>query len=231
MRTLKSGALVALVLVSALVVIGSPAFATPNITASSGTRAVSPFITPIGSTRSQSTAQAGSTSLSIAALGASVTCDRAVTSAYVDTTHTQLKITSLSFGTGRVGSCVTTPAGSIDGNQITCTATSTNPWFLHVRSVAGNSSTGTVNITSTCRFVATTSALGSLTFTVDANQSCIAGPGAGVRYTSATRVLDVTCTLTVTVRPLGSFTANFSGVFNVRPDTRRDAALTVTLAS
>ena len=58
MRTARRLTLLALMLVSAVVVVASPAFATPRLTTSTGTRpdggAVSPFVSPIGDTLTNS---------------------------------------------------------------------------------------------------------------------------------------------------------------------------------
>ena len=196
MKSLKKGALAALVLVVALVVVAQPAFATPRLTTSTGTAAVSPFITPVSAdSRSHSTFTAGRTSLSISALGLSVTCLTSSGSGYVPATHTRFAITSLSFGTGVAGDCVTTPAGSVDGNRVHCDVNTRTPWYLHVTSVVGVSSQGAVEIANNarCRFVVTLGALGSSTVTIEPGQSCVrtaANPATtGVTFTSRTRVL------------------------------------------
>jgi hypothetical protein len=135
MKAIRSGLLAALVLVTAVVVIASPAFATPNITASSGTRAVSPFFTPIGSTTS---ASAGfSTDFRFNFDGTfSVTCRRAIAWFYVPATHTQGLVTSLRFG--EPGRSPTECGvnfifgGTIEGTQIIDpTTNSTTPSRLH----------------------------------------------------------------------------------------------------
>ena len=204
MKGFRSGALMALVLVSALVVVASPAFATPNLTASSGTRnlepahragAVSPFITPSMNTRSEVTAYSTDSQLSLPSLGSTVRCETSNVSGYVSITHTQLRITSATFSRN----CTVVPAGRVDNQPISCDANSIRPWHLHVRDVrAGNSASGTVNLTSSCIVIVTISGTTS-TITIDGNQSCRpTGTQTGVVYTwtRAPEMLDVTCTLT-----------------------------------
>jgi hypothetical protein len=242
MRTLRGRLTVALVLVSALAVVASPAFATPNLTASSGTdtavphlRAVAPFITPSGSTRSSYTGQSSDTAVSLPLLGATVSCTTANLSGYVSSTHTQMRITSLSFGDG--GSCTMRPVGTVDSVPITCTASSGRPWHFHVRSVNGasRSASGTINTTSSCVISLTVSGR-AITTTVDSNQSCRpAGTGLANHYTwtGATGSLVVNCRVTVTVTGAlrASTTATLTGTFTFRNDLRLDPILTVTSSS
>ena len=188
----RNGVLVALVLASALAVVVSPAFATPNITASSGTRsadiqragAVTPFITPSTNTRSEYSGVAPGTrpSLTVPAVGA-VECDTSNVSGYASTTHTQIRITSVTFsrncrvadrpGGSRIGKSLDTP-------NISCAVDSFTPWFVHVRDVRANSSSsGTVNLVPSsmgggrvevCTVRITVG--GSIVISVDPNQSC-----------------------------------------------------------
>jgi hypothetical protein len=237
MTARKSILIMALALVSGLVAIASPAFATPNLTASSGTRAVSPFITPIGSTRSLSIGSSTDSQIALPSLGATVSCTTSTVAGYVDTaTNTQLRLTSVSFGNNR-GSCRVSPAGTVDNRpDITCTATSANPWFLHASSLPGGTSArGTVNPTSSC--VVRVTIIGvSVTVTLDARQSCRASAGAGAnQYTwnTVTRVgsLVVDCTMTATVSSSrSSNSSTFRGTYTIRPITARDALMTVTAA-
>jgi hypothetical protein len=236
MRWLRSSGIVALACLSALVVVGPPAFATPNITASSGTSPVSPFITPIGNTRSASTARSTDSAFSLPSIGVTMSCTTSTVSGYVDTTHTQLRLTSVSFGGGDARrNCRVTPAGTIDNRpDITCTATSANPWFLHVKNTnaATRSSSGTINPTSACTILMTFGGVPT-TIVVDANQSCRTNVGGGNNYTQATRRLSIICSVLTTIRGAtrASTTSTFAGNYNVTPDTRRDGLLTVTAAS
>jgi hypothetical protein len=228
MKAMRSSALVALVLLTALVVVVAPAFATPNITASSGTRAVSPFITPIGSTTSLSTARGTNLTIAVPALGSTVSCDQATVSGYVDTTHTQMKIISMSFGTGRAGSCTVRPAGTVDGNRFTCTATSANPGFFHAKTVnaAARSSSGSWNLTSSCSIFITI--LGrSYDITIDAQQSC----SYMETFPPSSFVLSCRLVATITGALSASITIDFTLRITARPDTVADASMTVTAAS
>jgi hypothetical protein len=188
--------LIAVGLVSAIVMLASPAFATPNITASSGTSAVAPFVTPITSTTSQWTGRSTNFTLTIPAISSTTTCRTAVMSSYIPTTHTQERVTSLVFGDGTAGNCPVTLAGmngTVDGNQIVCPATSANPWFLHYNQIVRMSAVGTLNATSECRY----------TFTVT-GASCIiaidAGQSIPVVDTWPSRSLTVSGNVRVTIR-------------------------------
>jgi hypothetical protein len=243
MKALRSSVLVALIVVSAAVVVASPAFATPQLTASSGNdtplvgahsrAAVAPFITPSTSTRSQYTARADrATTLNLAAIGFVISCTASRASIYVSVTHTQARVTDLTFS----GTCTTNFAGSrVDTNPISCVTDSNRPWYLHVRTAGNPDSTGSVNINGSCRLVVTFGGGSSATITIDANQSCTRGiPANGVVFTQVTQSLAVNCDLRVTIvgGPLpGSFTGNFTGLYTVRPDTARDARITVTARS
>jgi hypothetical protein len=247
MKQLRTGVLVAMVLVSALVVVTSPAFATPQITASSGTedgrrphdgRAVAPFITPSTNTRSLYTGAATRPVLTVPSLaGATVTCDVSNVSGYATTTHTQFRITSVSFSRN----CVTNPPGRVDNDPISCAASSNRPWLLHVRTVdaARRSASGTINFPigagagrEVCTVRVTITGIGSFTISILDQQSCRAGPSsAGVIYTWGIRSLDVTCTLLVTVNGGAPTAALFSGIYTIRADTPNDGTLTVTPTS
>jgi hypothetical protein len=236
MSVLRSVALVALVLVSASIVVASPVFATPNITASSGTTAVSPFITPIGNTRSLSVGSSTNSSLVLPTLSSTVSCTTSTIAGYVATTNTQLKLTSMSFGGGNAArNCRVSPAGTIDNRpDITCTATSSNPWFLHLRNLpSATSAAGTINPTSSCT-VRVTIGGAAVVISVDANQSCVANAGAGNNEytwntTSGVGSLVVDCTLTATIsNPRSSTSSTFRGTYTVRPLTSTDEPLTMT---
>jgi hypothetical protein len=252
-KSFRGSILVAAVLVSALVVVASPAFATPNITASSGTNnadvhragAVSPFITPSTNTKSSFTGRATRPMLSIPALGEILECRTGFASGYVTVTHTQARITSLSFGDGARGTCTLrgTAAGTIDRDVVHCTATSNNPWLLHVQARGPNNSwSGTVNIPpggSSCTFIFTAPTLGlSCILVVDANQSV----DNAALYTNVTSSLElVRAQVRVTIRenrdrrcpaPFpGSYTATFDAVYTIRADTPTDATPTITAGS
>jgi hypothetical protein len=211
---------------------------------------VSPFITPITSSTSSFTAQTlDDTRLNIDALGGFVRCRTAIASGYVDTTHTQARITSLSFGDTN-GDALTNcsvggpAAGTVDTDGITCTATTRAPWLLHVRAADNrrtDSWTGTINTTSSCTFIIT-GAIGSCRISVDAGQSI------PVRYTNTrsrielSTAADRASSLTVTITnisgcliPPGSYTATFVGIYTITTDTPTDRRLgrtpTITAAS
>jgi hypothetical protein len=244
MKSLRnSSILIALILASALVVVASPAFATPNLTASSGADtplsgahsrwAVSPFITPSTNTRSLYIGQAGTTQLAVPTLFQTVSCTTSTAAVYASTTHTQLRVTSLSFG-DRGGRCTVSGGGRVDNRpDITCTATSARPWYIHARTVdaPNQSATGTVSLTSTCVVRLSGTLFGAVVITVDANQSC-AGTNT-YTWAGATGSLVVNCSVRATLSGgiSGSVTTTFNGTYTVRPDTRTDAKLTVTAGS
>jgi hypothetical protein len=151
MKTLRSGVLVALVLVSAVVVVASPAFATPNLTSSTSSRAgrpdngaVSPFITPIGTTTTNSIevndrygSGSGSsfTARNALRITVSLTCSSLEVRGFAGVTHTQLTISRIDFN-----ECKSDQTG--DGATVT-----TRPnYFLHVTSQPAASSGGGVFI-------------------------------------------------------------------------------------
>jgi hypothetical protein len=237
MAPLRNGLLLALVVLSAAVVVASPAFATPNLTASSGTGVATPFITPITSTTSPFTARSTSVRLTIDSVRATVTCNPAQMSGYVAATHTQAKVTSVSFGNGRGRSCtVTTPFGSgtVDRDYISCNATSARPWSLHIRRQFPGSFTswdGTLNATTSCSFVVTAPRGSSCDITIPAGQSISA------RYTNEFSLLefDATSSFQVRVRNISgcliadaTYAATLTGIYPVRPDTDLDLTPQVT---
>lgn len=135
MSIVKSGVLAALVVVVALAVVAAPAMATPNNTTSVTQSA--PFITPIGNTATSSfTASSPSSSFAVGSL--TITCTSTVRG-YVPATHTRALLTAVNFP----NPCTAT-VGTV--SSVTTTASSTNPWILHARSVSGNSATGTIEI-------------------------------------------------------------------------------------
>jgi hypothetical protein len=244
MRSLRKVLLIALALVSAAVIVAAPAFATPNITASSGndsTRphsrsAVAPFITPSTNTSSQFTARSTNAVLSIPSIGSSVSCAVASISGYASATHTQVRITSMTFGDGSGGSCVTGwgggGGGSVVGNRIACGSSSATPYALHLRTFnAGTrSASGSINLTTPCTYIVTIGG-SQCTLTYDRGQSIAA------TYTFATfgsLVVDGTMTLTESgggcLFP-GSFRAALTATYTLRPDTRTDTIPVVTAGS
>ena len=235
MKHFRNSVLIALVLMAASVVVAAPAFATPRLTESTGSSAVSPFITPIGTTTSTSVGTSTNSNLALPSSGSTVSCTTSTVSGYVDRTHTQLKLTAVSFGGGDAArNCRVAPAGRVDNTpDITCTATSAAPWFLHVRTViSATSSSGTVNLTSSCTVRLTITGRGDNTVvSIDAGQSCQPNAG-GNTYTSAARSLVVDCRVLATINnPRLSTQSTFRGTYSIRPTTARDANLTVTAAS
>jgi hypothetical protein len=239
MGALRGSVLVALVSLTVVVVLASPAFATPALTASSGSGVVQPFITPVTSTTSPYTFRATNWRLTLLSQGITVACNTAQMSLYVGSTHTQARITSASFGTGAGGSCGVVWAmgnGTVDGNSITCDASSVNPWFWHVRESDGGSPiswNGSLNVTTPCSFVVTAPRGSSCLLTLMATSI----PS---RYTNALSQLefDRTSTARVSVADVrgcrmvvGTFNSTFEGTFRGRPDTVRDGNLTITAAS
>jgi hypothetical protein len=144
MRACRHVALMALVLASAVVVVASPAFATPRLTTSTGASgsrpdngAVSPFVTPIGDTLRRSITisetyglGSGSSSNMRSLAGAEITftCIRITASAFPDITHTRLKVTS--FNTE---SCRTDQTGT--RGDVVSEVSSSRPAFIHLTRV------------------------------------------------------------------------------------------------
>ncbi len=234
MKSFRSSVLVAAILVLGVVVIASPAFATPNLTASSGTRAVAPFLTPSTNTSSQFTARTTFITLRIPSINSGVDCTAGLASGYVSTTHTQVRVTSLQLGDGSGRSCMTSWAGargSVDGDQITCGASSASPWFWHFKAVnAGTrSASGTVNFITTCTF--SINIAGNIcTFTWDR------GGSAAFNYTPPAGLLVVDGNIMVTLRGAtcpfpGSALGTLRATYSLRPDTRRDTIPIVTAGS
>jgi hypothetical protein len=155
MKSLRHGILLALVLVGTAVAVAAPAFATPNLTASSGTGPVAPFITPMGNTRNSSS-DAISTNFRYTIGTIAFQCRTASLAGYVTTTHTQMRITSARFGDGRGGTCTSNIGLGIDGDSI-AGSSSARPWHLHFSQIgAGNSSgTGTLNLSTATSFTLT----------------------------------------------------------------------------
>jgi hypothetical protein len=252
MRRLKHSVIVVLVLISALAAIVSPAFATPNLTASSGngeqrphsTDAIAPFITPSTNTRSLYTGFSSTLTIGITAVNLTISCTTATISGYVSITHTQLRITSMSFG-DRGGSCVATPAGTVDDHPIICTTSSEHPWYLHIKAVdaARRSASGTMNITggdtgvSGCYFRHTINTGNSSLISIEPNQSCrptVTGGATTYTWTGITGSLTLNCSAIATVRFFLNAVAaptSIRGTYTLRPDTSRDGVLTVTPAS
>ncbi len=240
-KALKVVVLVGLV-GSSVLVVGSPAFATPNLTASSGNAPVAPFITPSTSTRSQVTVRSTDPRVSLPSLGVTMTCRTSSVSGYSSTTHTQLRLTSLSFGddqTPAANSCILNSGSVVE--PITCTATSARSWSLHVRSIisgggARGSASMTVNLTSGC-VLTMRLPIGTQQVTIDPNQSCVGAAATDNTYTwdTSTRVgsLSIRCRLRVTIQPINitAIASTFEGAYTVRSDTARDVLLSVTAGS
>ena len=149
MGSLKRIALAVLVLSSAVVVVTSPAFATPRLTTSTGTRpdngAVSPFLSPIGDTLANSLTvttlvAAGSRRgvsfswTTFALVSQAATCIKVTASGEVVPTHTRIALYSLDF----LG-CREDAGGSrIDFafNHIS----SSNPFYIHLTTNNGGGS-------------------------------------------------------------------------------------------
>ncbi len=242
MKDLRATVVTAVVVVAALlVVIASPAFATPNLTASSGSIAVAPFVTPSNSTASMWTARA--IAMTLASSGGIITCDSASFSGYASTTHTQIRISSVSFG--ERGRC-TFSDGTV-AQPITCTATSANPWHLHYKTVTAappvngsspsGSATGTLNATNSCVFRVTARGAQG-TITIDPS-SCTVNP---ITYTwdvatgNASLVLACTLRVIVAIPPRAAFptSANLTAIYSITADStprRTNAIPSVTVAS
>ncbi len=248
MRSLRNGVLVALILVSAAVVIVPPVFATPNLTASSGTRAVAPFITPIGDS-ARSNIVGTSTNLRYTSVGGAVMrCRNSVIGGFIGSTHTQIAITSVVFGNGVRGNCDVTSAGLsgvVSGgpgglastgapDSISGAATTTRPWFVHFRSGpdGGGSSVGTISMPSGgSNAFASTDTVFSLVC-----QYLFAAQSVDVTYTNATRLLVISDSTTAYTEASGNSScpatgnARLDATFTLRAATARDA-LTVTAGS
>jgi hypothetical protein len=156
MKSLRRAALVALALVSAVVVVASPAFATPRLTTSTGTvpdgGAVRPFVTPIGDTLTSSitisqtfAARAGFSVASTALdrTASTVTCVRLTASGHAFATHTRISISSFHLDGCRTdGTNLVVHASSLGINTST-------PMKIHITSIDGaipTSSNGTLEI-------------------------------------------------------------------------------------
>jgi hypothetical protein len=154
MRAFRHLALVALVLASAVVVVASPASATPALTTSTGTRpdggAVEPFLTPIGDTLRRSItisqtfgARRGS-SFSFVNLNTritSLTCIRVTASMFPDVTHTRSRIPSLSFD-----GCLIDNDSTIKGEVTFTSISSSSPFFIHFTRIQDGSMEGMLEI-------------------------------------------------------------------------------------
>jgi hypothetical protein len=233
MRLARHAVLLALVLAATAAAIAVPAFATPNITASSGTRAVAPFVTPIGNTLTSSST-AFSTDSRFGLGGAEFTCRTASMTGYVAATHTQLRLTSVTFGDGRGSTCFWSGGWTFDGDSINGGASSVNPWHLHFKThdAPTRSGQGTINISRTFSFVITTGTGASCDFTVAGGQSL------ATTYTYSTTSLAVDGSFTVGIRgitdplrvcPAGG-TMTLRATYTIRPTTASHR-LTVTSAS
>jgi hypothetical protein len=242
----RSSVVVALVLASVLVIVAAPAFATPFLTASSGTRngepnhragAVAPFITPSSGSNSQWTARSTDAQMTLPLLRLTLSCRASRISGYSSITHTEARLTSVSFGDGSRTSC-TINGSAVD--SIGCTATTRSPWHLHITGVNSSSgertaqfgtAVGSINVSSPCVFRASGSNV-----TIDGGQSCLPDGSLGaLTYTWNVRTgvaaLQVSCDLIVTIQFVGSATANLTALYNIRSDTLRSTIPSITSAS
>lgn len=232
MKALKFFLAVAVVLAAGVTVVAGPALATPMRTGSADgpTR---PFFTPITSTLSESTG-VGNFVVGVPGLGLQVNCPISHISGYVGQTHTQLRVTKLSAGDPAVV-CPVMPGGwRLDRTEITCTATSQNPWLFHITQINAanpNSVTGTLNATSACVFTITNAGR-SCVITIDPNQSLLGS------YTHVTTSLSVNAPAPiVTIRNgagcpwVGSFAGTVNAAWTLRPDTAADPRIRFTALS
>jgi hypothetical protein len=240
---------IGIALACALGVASSPAFATPSITASSGSAVVAPFITPIGSTTSQFAARSVDSILNIPAIGLRVSCVTAILSGYVGATHTQARITSFVFGGNGSGrDClVVAPdrgSGPVAGDEITCLGTangSIRPWFLHISSGPDRnaSSTATLNIpaaaaANSCTYVFTVPPpIGDCAVSWDNAQSLRAA------YTNDRSTLELDAGIVATSRQGPSRTCGITGsvgwalraTYLLKSNTPRTGTPTITAGS
>jgi hypothetical protein len=246
MKSVRNSLLAMLMLAAAAAVAASPAFATPNLTASSGNNtplsgphsraAVAPYITESTGSNSLFTGVSSDAQVILPSLGVTVRCREAHISGYASTTHTQVRLTSVSFGNVADASNCTSSAGTVDVQPITCTATTQNPWYLHFRAVnaGARSASGTINLTSSCTIRMTVLA-SALVVSFDGNQSCRAGPrGMGIVYTwNPSPSLLVDCEMVATFRGTInlSSTIQLRATYTLRPDTRFHPIITVTSSS
>jgi hypothetical protein len=222
--------LVVLALGAMLAVVGSPAFATPRITSSTSTRAgvpdnaaVSPFLTPIGNTSSSSiTARSPHSQLSSS--GASFTCT-SETSGYIPLTHTRVVITRIDYVT------CTTSLGRV---EVTTSAGSSTPWYIHVRAYEAQSgeSGGTINIPAGGRAEIRVTGGVSCTVVVQPQSVDFLGTNSNRDLTVSDETVAFTRTGSPVCPPSG--VARQSGTYEMRSDTRSDEerrALRVTAGS
>jgi hypothetical protein len=230
MKALKYLLAIAVVMVAGATVVAAPALATPNRTDSPDIPA-RPFFTPIMNTLSQQTGT-GNFNFAVPAIGLNINCPISKISGYVAATHTQFRVTQLSAGGAGV-ICPVVPGGwTLDRTDITCTATSQNPWLFHITQinrVDPTSVTGTLNVTSPCRFSITNAGVQSCVITIDPNQSL---PGS---YTHINTSMSVNAMAPiVTIRPgvacpwVGSFPATVNATWTLRPDTANDQRMRFT---
>jgi hypothetical protein len=243
-RSLRGVVLGALIVVSAVVVVTSPAFATPRLTSSTGTRpdngAVSPFITPIGNTTTSSARVTefdgtfDTLTFVFATYGGFITtwtCTFIQLTGYVGSTHTQLRFTSSSIsacGDDTTGAGVTAALTGVG---------SATPALVHMRSgpFVETEWTGSFNLAA-----GQTIDLRARLFTCDVR---IQPQSISARYTNTTRGIDIrdnTVAFTspgTTVncpdpsRALASVRTGGSSSLILRPDTRNDAMRVTALSS
>jgi hypothetical protein len=222
MSLLRTALILGLALLGGAVVVAAPVFATPNITASSGSRSVAPFITPIGNT-STSTLTGASTDFSFTGSGFggtrfTVTCADSSMGGHVVVTHTRALLTAVAMARCNAGTFT-----------IATSASSTTPWPWHVRTVGSGSATGSIEIP----------AGGSLTITAGGGACTVVVTPQSIDVTftdAATSLVVSDNSIVYTVRgigpgcPVSRSLLRFTGVFTFRLSTANDQ-LAVTSAS
>lgn len=226
MKLFRGGLFGLLALAVALAVVAQPAFATPSQTISSGTNAVTPFITPIGNTSTSSvTAASPRVDISATAPGGVVvtlTC-MSSGSGYVPTTHTLARLTDFRFFNCR-STLGTAPT-------VTTDASSARPYFLHmtgeVAPLNGTSWRGRILIpagqsisifvalgASSCRITVGSQSFGAGVWTNVARTYVLAGIGAFFTLDGGSSAL-------CPDPRLGN--ARITATYTFRPDTAGDA--------
>jgi hypothetical protein len=214
----KMTLLVTIALLAICATVVQPAFATPTLTTSTAAE-VAPFITPIGNT-STSQITGSSARMDFTAGGVTITCFSSM-SGEIPTTHTRARISDLRFFL-----CVVSVAGI--RATVTTTTTTMAPFLAHAKTLAGASTTGTVEIP----------AGGNVTISITGTFACTltVGPQSiDATFTHGNTSLLVS-DMTVAFVRAGSAMCPASGngtlvgTYTVRPDTTTDD-LRVTEAS
>jgi hypothetical protein len=240
MKIIKASMLLLLILVSAAIVLASPVFATPNITASSGSRPVSPFFTPSifasPAPNGMFTGAAPSARFGFPTHTFTVSCAASL-SGYVNSfTHTQIRLTSALLGSAT--GCISTPPRSETIPQFTCTVTTRDPWLFHARAIdAFGSAVGSINLTSACTFVMNFGTA-SCRVTIASGQSI-----SPVSYSPSMRRLGLSETGRTLIGTMvdnrgatrcafvGSSAVSLVGTYTFNPDTPLEPPWTITSAS